>query len=467
MSLINFSGIASGIDTEGLLKATSDATRTSRIKPLQKKVDELTETNESLSEFKSLLDTVKTKARDLSTLAGGPLEKLATTSDETILTASATSAASNGTYTLSNISLAKNATYTLYSSLTTYTGTSNVIDASVVGSQNVTVQIGTGADLLTVNVPITNTTTLTGFVESFNTAAGTRATASLVNIGSSSNDYRIVINSNNTGTAKGSIAVTANPITNLNQSASSAATNSSFTISGVGTITRATNAVTDVIPGVTFNLNTATTSTVTVSVNDDIAGTTSKVQDFISAYNEVVTYLRENNTVTREQDGNNVSNVFAPLSKTRIDDNALTAIRGAISAANYEDGTEIRIMADLGITTARDGTLELDKNSDFTLAKAISKEPGSVMAILQQFGDTVGLTSGTIDVYTRFGGLLDETIESNETQIDNMNDRIALVEEQIARSEASMRARFARLEATMGRLQNQQGALSSAIAQLG
>jgi flagellar hook-associated protein 2 len=301
MSLINFSGIASGIDTEGLVKATSDATRSSRVKPLQTKVDDFTETNDALDELKTLLKTVQTKARDLSTILGGPLQKLATTSDETVLTASATNAATNGTYSLSNISLAKNGTYTLYSGLTTYTGTSDIIDSSVVGTQNVTILIGTGGDQLTVNVPVTNTSTVSDFVSSFNTAAGTRATASLVNIGTGTNDYRIVINSNNTGTAKGSISVSANPITNLNQSASSAATNASFSLSGVGTITRATNAISDVIPGVTFNLNAATTSAVSVTVSDDVAGTTSKVSDFVSAYNEVVTYMAENNTVTREQ----------------------------------------------------------------------------------------------------------------------------------------------------------------------
>jgi flagellar hook-associated protein 2 len=464
MSLINFSGIASGIDTEGLVKATSDATRSSRVKPLQTKVDDFTETNDALDELKTLLKTVQTKARDLSTILGGPLQKLATTSDETVLTASATNAATNGTYSLSNISLAKNGTYTLYSGLTTYTGTSDIIDSSVVGTQNVTILIGTGGDQLTVNVPVTNTSTVSDFVSSFNTAAGTRATASLVNIGTGTNDYRIVINSNNTGTAKGSISVSANPITNLNQSASSAATNASFSLSGVGTITRATNAISDVIPGVTFNLNAATTSAVSVTVSDDVAGTTSKVSDFVSAYNEVVTYMAENNTVTREQNGNSVTNIFAPLSKTRIDDNVLTLIRSAISGSKYESGSEIKIMADLGITTERDGTLKFDTD-DFSTA--LSKEPTSVNSILQTFGDTIGLTGGTIDLFTRFGGLFDSPIESNETQIDNLNDRIALVEEQIARSEAAMRARFARLEATMGRLQNQQGALSSAIAQLG
>jgi len=201
-----------------------------------------------------------------------------------------------------------------------------------------------------------------------------------------------------------------------------------------------------------------------VSVTTDVSGTTAKVSDFINAYNEVVEFIAQNNQITREQQGNNVTNTFGPLSKTRVDDNVLTQIRSAISSSTYSSGTEIKIMADLGITTQRDGTLKFDSA---TFSTALSKEPTSVNSILTTFGDTVGLTGGTIDLYTRFGGLFDTTINGNKSQIDNLNDRIALIEEQIARTEASMRARFARLEASVGRMQNQQGALTSAIAQLG
>lgn len=459
MSTINFSGIASGIDTEGLIKATTDATRNTRVKPLQTKIDEFTETNSAFDELKTLLNTAQSKARDVSSVFGGPLQKLATTSDETVLTASATNAAANGTYTLSNISLAKNGTYTLYKN--PGYGSDTYIDSSLVGTGTVTVTVGSTA----IPVSVTSSTKLSDFVTSFNNSAGTAATASVVNVGTSASpDYRIVINSNKTGTAEGSIAVSLGTVTALNQTASSAATDASFTISGVGTVSRATNSVADVIPGVTFNLGSASTSSVTVSISNDVSGTTAKVSDFISAYNEVVQYIATNNTVTREQNGNNVTNTFAPLSKTKVDDNVLSAIRSAISGTSYSSGTEIKIMADLGITTERDGTLKF--NTD-TFSTAISKEPTSVNSILQTFGDTVGLTGGTIDVYTRFGGIFDTTTNNNKTQIDNLNDRVALVEEQIARTEASLRARFARLESTMGRMQQQQSSLASAIAQLG
>lgn len=462
MAAINFSGLASGIDTEGLVKATSDATRSTRVKPLQRKVDEYTGTNDSLDELRSLLATAQSKARDMSSVFGGPLQKLASTSDETVLTASASNAATNGSYSLTVSQLAKNATMSLYDNGSPYSSSSSTLPTS--GTVTVTVGAAPGTPI-PVSVAVTaGVTTLSQFVTDFNTnAAAAGATASVVNVGTTSNDFRIVINSTNTGTSKGQLTLTT-PVAGLDDSVVSSATNSTFNIGGVGNITRATNSIADVIPGVTFELNSTSASAVTVNVTNDVSATTAKVSDFVKAYNDVVKFVAENNVITREQNGNNVSNTFAPLSKTRVDDNVLSQIRSAISSSSYSSGTEIKIMADLGITTQRDGTLKFDSA---TFSSALSKEPTSVNSILQTFGDTVGLTGGTIDLYTRFGGIFDTAINGNKSQIDNLNDRIALVEEQIARTEASMRARFARLESSMGRMQQQQSSLSSALAQLG
>ena len=465
MAGINFSGLASGIDTEGLLKATTDATRNTRVKPLQRKVDEYTDTNDSLEELRTLLDSAQSKARDLSSVFGGPLQKLAATSDETVLTASASNAASNGSYSLTVTQLAKNATMSLYDSGSPYSASTSTLPTT--GTVTITVGSSPGGTPVPVNVAVVgSTTTLADFVSSFNTAAttaGAGAVASVVNVGSTTADYRIVINSTNTGTGKGQLALTT-PVAGVDDSTLSAATDATFTLSGVGAISRSTNSISDVIPGVTFNLAATSATPVTVNVSDDVAGTTAKVSEFVKAYNEVVQYIADNNQITREQNGNNVSNTFGTLSKTRVDDNVLSQIRSAISSTKYEDGEEVRILADLGITTQRDGTLKFT-STDFS--SALSKEPTSVNAVLQTFGDTIGLTGGTIDLYTRFGGLFDTTINGNKSQIDNLNDRIALIEEQILRTEASMRARFARLESSVGRMQNQQGALTSAIAQLG
>lgn len=471
MALINFSGIASGIDSEGLIEATSSAARSAKVRPLEDKITRFEDTNTALQDMKSKLSALQSKLRAFTTSIGGPLTKQAGSSDETLVTASASNSASNGSYRLSNITLAKNATISLGSTGATYTTANDPIYTSAV-SELVEIDIGADgtSDELEIDLTVTGTTTLADFASAFNTAAGNRATASVVNTGTSTSpSFKIVITANETGTARGSLRITSVDSTltsgnRFNSNVTSAAVNASFALEGVGTITRSSNTVSDLVPGVTFNLQGATTTdTVTVQVSDDVGATTNKVQEFVDAYNEIIRYMDENNRVTRQEDGAEVSNVFSPLALTRLDENAVASIRGAMSASSYSSGSEYKILADLGITTERDGTLKFDTA---VFSTAMSKEPTSVKEILTDLGDTAAVTGGTIDLYIRFNGLFDLSINSNRDQIDDMNERIARAEESIRKQEETMRGRFARLESTLGRLQNQQGALSSALAGL-
>jgi len=333
------------------------------------------------------------------------------------------------------------------------------------------------------------TTTLSGFASKINQET-TNAVASVVNVGTAASpDYRILIKSNKTGTADGELTLNAADLAVLaartpaafNSNTDLGAQNAQFSISGIsGTITRSTNSIADLIPGVTFNLK-GTGGPSTITVSDDSGATTAKLQEFLDKYNEVVAFIQENNQITRQESGTNVTNTFSPLSLTQVDDNALQSIRAEISrSAFYNTGSretatnEIRIFAELGITTDSDpynattgtggGSLKFDST---VFASAVSKEPDSVRQIVRNFSDAVGRQTGVIQQFIGFNLIVDNSINSNKGQITDLNDRIAQAEASILATEASMRQRFARLESTIGRLQNQQSALTSSLAGLG
>ncbi len=479
MGLISFSGLASGIDSKALIEATTAAARKQRVEPNETKVSELEETNSTLDELKTKLSTLQTALKEFATLSGGGVVKQGQSSDETKVSATATNAASNGTYGVTVTQLARNHTYTFRSNSGTYSSATQAIapalSTSGTAAERVTVTVGSPTALETVTIDLTSATTLSGFVSSFNSQA-TTAQASVVNVGTdASPDYRIMLNSFNTGVTEGQLTVTIGAnITGagvgqgdaFNNNSENTAANSTFTVAGVGTISRESNTIADVIPGVTFNLRAL--GTASVSITDDAAATLGKVQEFVDAYNEAVNFIKENNQITREEDGQNVTNIFSPLSKTRVDDNALLSLRSAISSTRYSpgDGTlnSIKIFADLGITTQRDGTIKLDED-DFTTA--LTTEPESVNEILTTFADTTSVTGGTIDQYIRFNGLIDITLNGNKELISSLNDRIALAEAAILKQEEQMNQRFSRLEGLIGRLQSQQTSLTSALAGLG
>jgi flagellar hook-associated protein 2 len=207
-------------------------------------------------------------------------------------------------------------------------------------------------------------------------------------------------------------------------------------------------------------LNLASAGTATVKIAEDAATTTAKIQDFITAYNDVVKFINENNQVIRDESGGEVKNIFAPLAGTRTDDSALQALRSQISSTTASGGTLIKVFSDLGITTERDGTIKFDSAK---LQQALSSEPGSVNEIIRTFADSVALTGGTVDRYTRYSGLLDISITNNTNLITDLNRRIADAEKQIQRMADSLKERYARLEGLMSRLQQQQSSLAGAL----
>jgi flagellar hook-associated protein 2 len=466
MAGISFSGLASGIDSAALIESTSDAARQSRVKPQQKKVSELQETNSAMEDLNTKLESLKSLLRGFSTLNGGGVSKTGTSSKESVVTASAANGAANGSYDVTVNTLAKNHIYTFDQ---TYSSAESALQSSLTGAEaevdrTVTLTVGTGSNQETVSIVVTNGSySVSDFVNAFNIAS-TKAEASLVNVGTSSSpSYKVLISSSYEGTEKGTIARTAlgASLTNLTAYSESAAVDASLTISGIGTLTRPTNSVADVLPGVTLNLVSA--GSATVKIAEDAATTSSKVQEFVDAYNEIVKFLRENNQVSRDDSAAEVKNVFGPLASTRTDDNALNALRIALSTSVASGGVSIRIFPDLGITTERDGSLKFDSAK---FQAAVSAEPSSVSSILTGFADTTSLTAGTIDIYTRFNGLLDISINGNKTLITDLNTRIADAERQITKQAEDMKARFARLESLMGRLQQQQSSLTSALAGL-
>jgi len=485
MPLINFSGIASGIDSEALIKATSDATRASRVLPKKKKIQDYNDTNQALTLLDTKLKTLQTTLKGFTTAFGGALTKKANSSDEAVATATTTNAASNGSYQLTIDQRAKNATLSLKSAAT-YTAGSNLVGAVNMGStdaeRTVTFTLGQGATQSTVNIVVTDTMTLEVMAGAFNDLT-TKAIANIVNVGSSTSpDYRLVVNTNNEGLDEGKIEISngAEIIASniFNDNLTSQATDAKFTIDGIGTfgggastITRSSNTVSDVIPGVTFNLISTNVTPVTISVSDDESATTSKIQTFIDNYNDIVKFIAENNKIEREEAGERVTNTFGPLSLTRIDDGALGGLRGSISTSVYAAGTTVRIMADLGITTDRDGTLKFDSA---VFKTALSTDPNATNTVFKTFADKVATTvqpnsldPGVIEQYSRFNGIIDSAQTGNTDQVKSLNEQIAVAEASILKQEETMRRRFSRLEQLIGGMNAKQSALTASLASLG
>lgn len=466
--LINFSGIASGIDTNSLITAILDQQRKSQITPLQNRIDSLTKTNDVFGQLSELLKTLKSAAQSFRAVTGGAIAKTASSSNETVATASVSNSAQSGTYSLTVSQLARGSTYSFSDR---FASTSNVINASInngatAADRTVTISTGQGSEQETVAIELTNTTKISDFVTQYNNTS-TKSQATLVNVGTSSSpSYAVVISSDNTGLEKGEVTVTVgNEVQTAGSGAfvtasstSTQAQNAQFTLSGIGgTIERGTNNVSDIIAGTTFNL--ASLGSTSISIFGNQNATKGAFSKFVEAYNDVVNFIGENDLVSQENQNGELVSIFGALSDTSIDENVLSQLRSSLVSVS-SGGNSVHTLSDLGITTQRDGTLRFDET---VFKDAFASDATGIGIVSEALGERLASVGGTIDQFIQFSGLIDAAKRGNTLEIDDKNDRITELEASLSKQQDSLTSQFSRLEGLIGRLTQQQKTLSSIL----
>lgn len=464
--IAQFSGIASGIDTAKLIDALIEARETENI-GRKAQVEYLTSENDALEELNTKILTLNDLLEKMKTINGGAIRKKAASSVPEVLTAAADGSAPTSSAAITVVGLASTATAT-FTPTTPYTSTSDKV-SSAVGSGDVTIDVGTGTNKVTVTVAVEGgVTTLQDFADkvNFDPNAQGRLSASLVNIGTEgSPSYRIMLNSLVAGTEKGSLAITSDPL-HAAQLGTQNLVNSNdarITLAGItGQITRSSNTITDVMSGVTLQLLKDGSSTVSVATDND--ATLELVQKVVDAYNDIVSFIEEKDLIEEKQNskGQRVI-IYNALAKTQVDDGFLTEFRSQISQAESANGTSVKKLSELGLATERDGTLSLDSEK---FKEALSKDIVGVSEVLTSFADSTSGTEGFLRLYTRFQGVIDVAKTGNDSEIENINDRITEVERLAEKERQTLTSRFARLESQVGQLQSKQAELTSMLSSL-
>ena len=221
----------------------------------------------------------------------------------------------------------------------------------------------------------------------------------------------LVVTENSTGSTGQSLGLTVTD-----------ATNAQFSIDGLG-FERASNTITDALPGVTFGLKAKTLVAEDLVLATDNAATSARLATFVSAYNDVAKILHTNLNIGEQIDRN----------KTLGGDSAVRALQSSLMGlvSNVSNpGSSVRSLADLGIKTQQDGTLGLD---DSRLAKALASDSSAVNELFQQAGlGAADKIKTLVDSYTNSSdGILvsksksyDKSIKQISTQIDSLQLRI-------------------------------------------
>jgi flagellar hook-associated protein 2 len=181
-------------------------------------------------------------------------------------------------------------------------------------------------------------------------------------------------------------------------------------------ITRSSNTVDDVITGLTLNLHATTANTagtgydsVNVSATRDTKALKEKLEKMIEAYNELMTFYKDNTTFNTE------TKTSGKLSS----EYTLTSLRSQLkslinsNAVGFTANDAFKNASEIGLTVNAEGMMELDANK---FDEAIVDDYNSVLALL---GATkTGSTSGTDAAFLKFYG------SSNSTSAGTYNVRI-------------------------------------------
>jgi flagellar hook-associated protein 2 len=400
----------------------------------------------ALSTLQATLSTLE----DPSQLAGYD----ATVADKTIASATTTSDAVPGTYSLDVQNLATAA------SLTSQAFTNGA--STVVGTGTLTIAVGSASTAITID---SGNDTLAGIASAINSAANNPGvTASVI---STSGGARLVISGTSTGAAN-AITVTqsggdgnlsslvydpTNNVTNLTQT--QAAQDANFTINGYAA-TSANNVVTGAITGVTLDLlaPSAANTPTTLSISADPANASTSIGTFVTAVNGVLTAIQ---TLTGYDPSTETAGPLNGNATLESFQNQLENILDTVKLGNNTKG--IASLADLGIT-ADANTGQLDTAST-TLTNALT---ANLTAVGNLLGGTNGIATqlnSLINQYTGPGGLLSSINQGLQTSLTNVSQQQTALQAELAIYSATLTTQYNAMDTAVASLKETQTYLTA------
>jgi flagellar hook-associated protein 2 len=243
-----------------------------------------------------------------------------------------------------------------------------------------------------------------------------------------------------------------------------------YTIDGVKG-SSASNILTEAIPGVTLTLSGLTsTGPVTVDVQAPGASVSSietQVQSFIKLYNSTVSQIQKELTTKPSATAKSASEY---AQGSLFGDYEVESLLAKLRQTMYEPvaglPAEMASPTDVGIDTGAasaggasqasiEGQLTLNSNK---LAEAIHNNPAGVQKMLQSWSQSL---QSAIDSVAEPGGSLEARINGDSSQVTALTTQINNMNEMLALREKALQTTYSQLEAVLSRNSSQSAWLSS------
>jgi flagellar hook-associated protein 2 len=376
-----------------------------------------------LSTLSGLFNSLQTSLQNI-TSGTGTNALQATSSDQSVATASVTGSALAGTYTVQVLNAGS------YSSATSNSATA-VTDPT---SQNISTSTSFTLTVGTTNYNL-SASNLNSLASAIN-ASGAPVQAVVINLGSpAAPNYQLSLQA----TSLGDVALQLNDGTNNLMGTLNAGTNGSYTVNGQpsGGITTDASTVT-LAPGLNVTLGAVGTTTITVS--SSLSSVSSQLSSFVTAYNAAFAEVQKN---------------FGQNGGALVGDSSVLNMQQALQQMITYSGSSgsITSLAQLGVEFTQQGTLTFNSSaisglsqSQISDALTFLGDPNSG-GFLQYANNTLtSVTDPTSGVIATETQTLQAQSQNDQTQIDNDQTKLQLMQTNLQNQMAQANALIASLQ---------------------
>ncbi len=458
---VQIDGIVSGLDTTSLINALVAASGIPK-ETTQARIAEYANKETKLTELIGKLTSAKTALEALSDEDSFGVYTASYT-DNDAFSVELTEDAVKGSYDIGVDQLATNDMWVATGVTDSDTETVN----DWIGSGD-TLTIAYNSDGDSVDITVDSTWTLDDLAEAINNQVD-GVSAYVMNDGSGTNEYRLVVQTEETGEDNFLAFSSTNGLDaylNLDDATDTAyhvktSQNAEITVNTVA-VSSSSNTVTTAIAGMTLSLTDATSSDITVTVGDDVDSITDSVQAFVDAFNEAVQLVKIQSVYNAEE---GIKGAFVGESSVRtatsgVLNSVLTDFANDAAYSAALTGNAYGTAYELGIESDGDGKLTFD-------AAAFREAYGDNRADVVTFftGAFTEAVTEKLDVY------LDDTTgslavrkDSLQNRIEDLNDQVDRMDDRIATLESRLRSQFTAMEVNMAQLQSSSSFLTTLLS---
>ena len=479
---ISISGLVSGLDTSSIISQLQDVERQPII-AIQKQEAAYQVQLSTYSTLQGNLTDLQNAANNLAS-KDNIATSSATSSNTSLLTASATSATTSGSYSITVNALAS----------VQKLNSTGFTQTEAVGAGIIHLKVGSNA---ATDITVGTTDTIANVATSINNAnAG--VTASVIYNGT---NYYLTLTGQQTGAANAiSLTVTESGTTSstdpLNQDTTGlsrlvydntsgihnltqiqAAADANISVDGITNITRSSNTISDVISGVTLNLQGANTaSPLTLTVQQDYTLMNTRINAFVSAYNTLVDTL--NTQQSYDASTQTAGTLFGDATTRMIQDQVTSIALDAVPGMPSGFST----LADMGITQSTPSDYSKLSHLQFnsaTLTSKLNSNPTAVgnfftsTAITSSTGTTTGtqgfgatMYSALQNILNPVSGLLTSRTQGIQNTLTSMNQQVTDMTTRLNDTQTRLQNQFTSLEVILSKYKSTASSLTTQLAQL-